>query len=121
MAARSFSSASVTSVQGEAQELGEARLARSVEAGDPGGRKLGAPGLVALARHRLQQVDKLLVNARAHPLRPGIGVGVATGDDVLSDFVGELLRALLMKINHRRNVAGDVESEQVADAQGLIQ
>jgi hypothetical protein len=26
-----------------------------------------------------------------------------------------------MKINHRRNVAGDVESEQVADAQGLIQ
>jgi hypothetical protein len=62
-------------VEREAEELGEARLARAVEAGDPAGRQIGAAGAVELVGDRLQQRDVMLVDTLGDALLAGVAVG----------------------------------------------
>jgi hypothetical protein len=44
-----------------------------------------------------------------------VALRVAAGDDVLVHLVGDLLRALFVEIDDRRNVPRDVVGEQVGD------
>jgi hypothetical protein len=105
-------------VEGQAQELGEARLTGAVEAGDPAGGQLGAALLVQLARQRLEQVHQLLVDAGLHAARARVAVGIAAGDDVLGDLGRELVRALLVEVDDGRDVARDVGGEDLLDTHG---
>jgi len=102
-------------VEREAEELGEARLARAVGAGDPAGRQVGAAGAVELVGDRVQQRDIMLVDALGDALLAGVALGVTAGDDVFGDLDGELLRGVLVEVDDRRDVAGDVGDEQVTD------
>jgi hypothetical protein len=102
-------------VEGEAQQLGKARLARAVEARDPGGGQLGAAGAVELVGDGGQQVDVLLVDALGYALPVGVLGGVAAGDDVLTHLGGHLLGALLVEVHHRGDGAGDVGGKEFAD------
>ena len=81
-------------VEREPEELGEARLAGAVEAGDPRRRKLGAPLLLQLLGDAPEEVDELLVDARLHPARTRVVVGIAPRDDVLADLRVRAWRAL---------------------------
>ena len=105
----------LVAVEREAEELGEARLAGAVEAGDPAGRQIGTSGAVELVGDRPQQRDIMLVDALGDALLAGVALGVAAGDDVLGDLDGELLRAVLVEVDDRRDVAGDVGDEQLSD------
>jgi hypothetical protein len=57
----------------------------------------------------------MLVDALGDALLAGVALGVAAGDDVLGDLDGELLRAVLVEVDDRRDVAGDVGDEQISD------
>ena len=70
--------------------------------------------------HRLPEVDVVLVDPLRDPLLARMSVGIAAGDDVLRDLDGQLLRALLVEVDDRRDIAGDVGDEQVTNtARGL--
>ncbi|MBK7079163.1 MAG: hypothetical protein IPH44_43555 [Myxococcales bacterium] len=74
-------------VEREAQEFGEARLTRAVEAGDPGrGLELEAARLGQLAADAVEQADVLLVDAARDPLVVRVIGREAAGDDVLVDL-----------------------------------
>jgi hypothetical protein len=97
-------------VEREPEELGEARLARAIEPGDPRRGELGAAGLVELADDVGQQPDVVLVDALLAVMK--VAHGPAAGDDVLADLVRlSFCGQLLMKIDDRWDVAGDVGSE----------
>jgi hypothetical protein len=103
-------------VEGQAQELGEARLARAVEARDPRRRlELEAVRLGQLAADAGEQADVLLVDAAGHALVMRVVRGEAAGDDVLVDLGGQLGRGLLVEVDDRRDVAGDVRDEEIAE------
>ncbi len=102
-------------VEGEAEQLGEARLAGAVEAGDPRGGKSRAAVLLQLGFDGPQKVDELLVDAGLEAPGSRVVLGKAAGDDVLRDLGLELLGALLVEVDDRRDVAGDVVFEEVAD------
>jgi hypothetical protein len=102
-------------VEGEAEELGEARLARAEEAGDPGGGQRRSALFVELCGDGLEQVDELVVDAGLEPPGPRVTVWEAAGDDVLGDLCLQLLRVLLMEVDDRRDVPRDVGDEEVLD------
>jgi hypothetical protein len=60
----------------------------------------------------------MLVDALGDALLAGVAFRIAAGDDVLGDLDGELLRAVLVEIDDRRDVAGDIGDEQVTDTAG---
>ena len=111
-----LASGQLASVEREAEELGEARLAGSVEARDPARWQRRPTGLFELAAHVRQEAHELLVDPLVGGAR--VGRGVAAGDDVLLDLAAELRRLLLMEVHDRRDGAGDVSLEQVADQHG---
>src|SRR5262245_58280033 len=91
-------------VERKPKELREARLTRTVEAGDPTSGKLWPALLVELATHRRKQTDELLVDPVLRG--PRIVRGVAAGHDVLLDLALELVRFLSLKVDDRRNRPG---------------
>ena len=111
-------------VEREPHELGKARLARAVEARDPGGRELGPDLLRHLVGDALQQAHELLVDtvgpdAGAVAPRPGIALRIASCDDVLGDLGLQPGRALLVEVDDRRNVPGHVGGEKLTNQHGL--
>jgi hypothetical protein len=93
-------------VEGEAEELGEARLAGAVEARDPGAGQLGAAGLVEFGGDVGEQADVLLVDAAGHAAVVGVTLGPAAGDDVLADLGGDFGRGLLVEVDDRAGCRG---------------
>jgi hypothetical protein len=104
-------------IKRKAQELGEARLARTVEARDPAGGKLGTPVLAELRAHGGQEVHELLVNALLGGARvPG---RIAARDDVLLDLALQFRRLLLVEVDHRGDGSRDVSLEDVPNQHGI--
>ena len=60
------------------------------------------------------------MNTRLDALGARITVGIAAGDDVLTDLGIQLGRALFMEINDRRNVAGDIFCEQLSNLHRVL-
>ena len=102
-------------IEGQAEQLGEDRLTRSKETRDPGGGQLRAPWLFQLAADPPQQAHVLLMDAIGHALAIGVPLRPAAGDDVFADLGLNLGRGLLMEIDHRRDIAGDIRFEQGAE------
>jgi hypothetical protein len=105
-------------VEGQPEQLGEAGLARAVEARDPARGQLGTAVLIELGGNPAQQAHELFMNAAragagVEAARTRIALGVAAGDDVLADLGLDLFRALFVKVHDRRNVPGDVGGEEL--------
>ena len=67
---------------------------------------------VAIAADPSQQAHILLMNAIWHALAIGMPLGPAPRDDVFTDLRLDLCGALLVEIDHRRDVAGDIRFEE---------
>jgi len=108
----------LTMIQRVAQQFGKAGFTRPEEFGDQAGGQIAAARLFELLGQIASQMHERLVNALTGSVLTRVAGLESARDDVFGHLGQQFLWALFVKLDDRRNIPGDIGSEDFLNFHG---